>query len=215
MMMTTANAPGVKLSRSLGFAQAPRRAAARMSSAAELPARVKSAVSIPRARKIIGRSSGAQASKTTPVAAFVMEDSQMMVFTERMQKNSYLWFQAELEEEPPIEHFVSADCVYTDKMNGWVFPGRDAIKQRMKDFNRAYPDFELSMLDVMVNVEGKSAACHWAGTGTNLGPVGGAAPTGMRSRFSGVHLFTFDSDANILDVLVYREIALEEEKFTY
>ncbi|GMH42533.1 hypothetical protein BSKO_10452 [Bryopsis sp. KO-2023] len=185
----------------------------RMASSADLRPVKSKAISIPRERKIIGRSSEVQASRL-PVAAAVATEPEI-AFTELMQRNSYLWFEAELQEDPPLDDFVSPRCVFTDKMNGWVFRGRDAIKERMADFNRAYPDFELSLLDVMLNVDGKSAACHWAGTGTNLGPVGKTGPSGSRSRFSGVHLFTFDSNANIIDVLAYREIASEEQKFSY
>lgn len=133
----------------------------------------------------------------------------------RMEKTAQMWFEAELEECPPIDQIVAPNCIFTDKMNGWVFRGREAIRDRMIDFNRAFPDFELSVLDVMVNNQGKTAACHWAGTGTNLGSIAGQEPTGMRSRFSGVHLFTFGPDGRIIDAIAYKERASEEQNFVY
>lgn len=132
-----------------------------------------------------------------------------------MEKAAQKWFEAELEEDPPIDDIVADDCIFTDKMNGWVFRGRDAIKQRMVDFNTAYPDFELSVLDVMLNAKGRSAACLWAGTGTNLGPIGDTGPTGVRNRQSGVHVFTFGDDGNIINVVAFREKITEEQKFIY
>lgn len=137
------------------------------------------------------------------------------VVESQMERTAQKWFEAELEDNPPIDHIVAPSCIFTDKLNGWVFRGREAIKERMIDFNRAFPDFELSVLDIMVNNQGRTAACHWAGTGTNLGCIADQEPTGVRSRFSGVHLFTFSPDGKIIDVIAYKERASEEQKFEY
>lgn len=136
-------------------------------------------------------------------------------FSEKMEKAAQLWFDAETQERPQIENIVHSDCIFTDKMNGWAFRGWDDIRKRMTDFNSAYPDFELSVLDIMTNSARKSAACHWAGTGTNLGCIAECGPTGVRCRLSGVHLFTFNEDGIIIDVLAYREKLEEECKFIY
>jgi steroid delta-isomerase-like uncharacterized protein len=68
--------------------------------------------------------------------------------------------------------------------------GRDAFKQGMVEWFRAFPDLEVRVDDLVIDTEQSKVAIRWSAEGTHRERFLGAAPTGRKIRFRGIEILT-------------------------
>jgi len=90
--------------------------------------------------------------------------------------------------------------------------GIDAFKELVTGRRTMYPDFNVTVEEIIVKDD--KIVARWTVTGTNTGPMGDLPPTGKKVRFSGVTIFrvvngkfvekwTYCNDAAVLRQLGY------------
>ena len=85
-----------------------------------------------------------------------------------------------------VNELFSAESIY----HGANFPelrGREARRQYFASLRRAFPDFHLTVDELIA--EGDKVALGWSFSGTHRGEWWGVAPTGKTVSFSGTSIF--------------------------
>ncbi|HVX11463.1 MAG TPA: ester cyclase [Pirellulales bacterium] len=85
-----------------------------------------------------------------------------------------------------LDELVSPDYYDHHPLPG-TSPDIDGLKQRFAVRQQAFPDFRATILDLVS--EGDKVALIMSGTGTHLGELMGAPPTGKQFTISEMHLF--------------------------
>jgi predicted ester cyclase len=93
-----------------------------------------------------------------------------------------------------VDELPAPDFVDHDPLPG-LPPDREGVKQVVRLFRNAFPDFEVEVLHTIV--EGDRAVDHIASTGTHLGGFMGVEPTGTRIRTSAIVLSLLDDHGRI------------------
>jgi steroid delta-isomerase-like uncharacterized protein len=83
-----------------------------------------------------------------------------------------------------IDEVCTADCVLHDPTG--PIQGREALKQFIGMYLGAFPDFHISIEDVVA--EGDKVAVRHTTTATHQGELMGIPPTGKRVAVSGIHI---------------------------
>jgi steroid delta-isomerase-like uncharacterized protein len=83
-----------------------------------------------------------------------------------------------------IDEVCTADCVLHDPTG--PIQGREAVKQFIGMYLGAFPDFQITIEDMIA--EGDKVAVRHTTTATHLGELMGIPPTGKRVTVSGIHI---------------------------
>jgi len=86
--------------------------------------------------------------------------------------------------------------------------GRAAVEQTAREFMTAFPDMNITLVEV--RQAGDTIEFHWRWTGTNTGPGG----TGSRVDLTGYEQWTFDSNDLILESLGHLDEAEYQRQLT-
>ncbi len=89
--------------------------------------------------------------------------------------------------------FYSPD--YVDANTGK--PGTDNVTASLTTFAKAFPDGQLTIVDIVA--EGDKVAVHTTFTGTNSGPFATLPATGKPVKFEGVDFYTFKDGKIVSD----------------
>ncbi|KAL4435448.1 hypothetical protein ABPG77_006210 [Micractinium sp. CCAP 211/92] len=108
---------------------------------------------------------------------------------------------------------MSQNVVWSDRV--WCscdLVGLKKVRRVHQELFAAYPDFTLHTEELLAREDSNTAALHFTARGTCFGEWRGFPPSGRRSTFSGVSLFTFDPERNdvIKQVVTYRQPSQEE-----
>ncbi len=141
-----------------------------------------------------------------------------------------------------LDEICSNDVVYCDSV--WLpspLKGRPRLSRYLNDLQHAYPDVLVQLVCigccvyvlVCVGVQhtttdtplcaqhsisccddGETVMAHWTIRGSNLRDYGGGEATGRSSAWSGVSVFRFDTQGDMItSIRVYREPTEEERAF--
>ncbi len=77
--------------------------------------------------------------------------------------------------------YVLHNCAFPEDI-----VGLDALKNMVKFYRTAYPDFHMVGDEMILKVD--NIVFRWTMTGTNTGPRGDLLPTGKKMRISGVNI---------------------------
>jgi steroid delta-isomerase-like uncharacterized protein len=85
-----------------------------------------------------------------------------------------------------VDEAYTEDLVMHHVPSGEDYEGIEAFKQWIREFRQSFPDFEVSVDDVIVGEE--KFVTQWTGRGTHRGPLPGvtAEPTNEAVTFEGV-----------------------------
>lgn len=94
-----------------------------------------------------------------------------------------------------LDHLTTDDYV-------WHGPGKDlvgvhAAKRNIAMYVEAFPDLELSIVELIA--EEDRVVAKWRGEGTNTGELAGMPPTGNRSIVNGILICRFAEDGRIAE----------------
>ena len=84
-----------------------------------------------------------------------------------------------------VEQFCAADWVCHPSLPGMP-PGLDGMKKAMSVENKAFPDMQVKLEDILA--EGDKVACRWTATATHKGEFMGMPPTNKQVTITGVHI---------------------------
>jgi len=85
-----------------------------------------------------------------------------------------------------FDEVLSPECVRHHVDMDMDFKGAEAIKQYAASVRVSFPDFKVS-LDELIIAENHSIG-RWTVTGTNTGPIGDSPPTGQKVKYSGIEV---------------------------
>jgi steroid delta-isomerase-like uncharacterized protein len=96
-----------------------------------------------------------------------------------------------------LDQFVDADFVRTaPASSNSTAVGIDSLKSVINGFRTAFPDFKVTIDDVIYGAN--STSISWTVTGTNTGPMG-MPPTGKSIEISGVSISTYKNGKAIAE----------------
>ena len=84
-----------------------------------------------------------------------------------------------------VEQFYATDWVCHPSPPGMP-PGLDGMKQSALLTNKAFPDMQAKLEDMLA--EGDKIACRWTATGTHEGEFMGVPPTNKPVTITGIHI---------------------------
>lgn len=70
-------------------------------------------------------------------------------------------------------------------------PGIDGFVQSFENFKKAFPDYKITVKEIILNSADGKAGIHINITGTNTGEMMGMQPTGKKVDFDGLDLLVF------------------------
>jgi steroid delta-isomerase-like uncharacterized protein len=83
--------------------------------------------------------------------------------------------------------------------------GRAAIRERAATLLRAFPDFRLERVELLV--DGDRHADRWVMTGTHRGPLYGIEPTGRSVRIEGATFTRMNADGLVAEDIHFTDLA--------
>ena len=93
---------------------------------------------------------------------------------------SEIWNQG---DESAIDKFISVNTVGNDPQFG---TGRESFRKKWREWQRAFPDINFRIDDVIV--EGNKVVTRWHLTGTQSGPLEGMPPSNKKVAVDGVSI---------------------------
>jgi steroid delta-isomerase-like uncharacterized protein len=103
----------------------------------------------------------------------------------------------------------AADAKVVDPFYPEPLSGRDAIRQDLADFQRAFPDAKIAIVTKLV--DGERVAAEWEMAGTHTGPLatpdGEIAPTNRRFELRGCDFARANSAGQIVEERRYYDVA--------
>ena len=93
---------------------------------------------------------------------------------------SEIWNQG---DESAIDKFISVNTVGNDPQFG---TGRESFRKKWREWQRAFPDINFRIDDVIV--EGNKVVTRWHLTGTQSGPLEGMPPSNKKVAVYGVSI---------------------------
>ncbi len=107
------------------------------------------------------------------------------------------WFEA-LWSQPNLA--TADDIVAADYAPDWIqIPktGPEQVKHEVNYFRSVFPDLQYKIIDAVAQAD--KVWVRYQGTGTQKGNAWGFAPTNKQVTFSGVTIFTINSEGKIAD----------------
>ena len=101
-----------------------------------------------------------------------------------------------------IEQFYATDWVCRPWPPGMP-PGLEGMKQGMKLENKAFPDMQAKLEDMIA--EGDKIACRWTATGTHKGEFMGIPATNKQVTVTGIHIDRI-ADGKIVETWNYSDM---------
>jgi len=101
-----------------------------------------------------------------------------------------------------IEQFFATDWVCHPSLPGMP-PGLEGMKQSHTLTNRAFPDMQAKLEDMLA--EGDKIACRWTATGTHKGEFMGMPATNKQVTITGIHIDRI-ADGKIVETWNYSDM---------
>jgi steroid delta-isomerase-like uncharacterized protein len=111
-----------------------------------------------------------------------------------------------------IDEVLSPECVRHHVDMNMDFNGIEAIKQYVASIRVSFPDFNVT-LDELIVAENHSIG-RWTVTGTNTGPMGDSPPTGNKVKYSGVEVSRI-VDEKVVESWIYFNQAAQLTQLGY
>jgi steroid delta-isomerase-like uncharacterized protein len=90
---------------------------------------------------------------------------------------------------PVADELFAPTYVHHDSSTPDVGRGPEGEKKRATLYRNAFPDFRLTIEDLVA--EGETVVARWSGRGTHKGELNGIAPTGKQINITGVSIARF------------------------
>ena len=90
---------------------------------------------------------------------------------------------------PVADELFAQNYVHHDGSTPDVGRGPEGEKKRATLYRNAFPDFRLTIEDLVA--EGETVVARWSGRGTHKGELNGIAPTGKQINITGVSIARF------------------------
>jgi steroid delta-isomerase-like uncharacterized protein len=90
---------------------------------------------------------------------------------------------------PVADELFAQNYVHHDSSTPDVGRGPEGEKKRATLYRNAFPDFRLTIEDLVA--EGETVVARWSGRGTHKGELNGIAPTGKQINITGVSIARF------------------------
>jgi steroid delta-isomerase-like uncharacterized protein len=92
-----------------------------------------------------------------------------------------VWMQGNLAA---VDQLFAPDYIMHNPRVTWVVLGHKSVKDTVTEMRTAFPDFSLSVEDVIA--EGEKVMTRYTWRGTQQGPFLGIAPTGKQATVTGI-----------------------------
>lgn len=90
---------------------------------------------------------------------------------------------------PVADELFAQNYVHHDSSTPDVGRGPEGERKRATLYRNAFPDFRLTIEDLVA--EGETVVARWSGRGTHKGELNGIAPTGKQINITGVSIARF------------------------
>jgi steroid delta-isomerase-like uncharacterized protein len=90
---------------------------------------------------------------------------------------------------PVADELYAQNYIHHDSSTPDVGRGPEGEKKRATLYRNAFPDFRLTIEDLVA--EGETVVARWSGRGTHKGELNGIAPTGKQINITGVSIARF------------------------
>ena len=90
---------------------------------------------------------------------------------------------------PVADELYAQNYIHHDSSTPDVGRGPEGEKKRATLYRNAFPDFRLTIEDLVA--EGETVVARWSGRGTHKGELNGIAPTGKQITISGISIGRF------------------------
>jgi steroid delta-isomerase-like uncharacterized protein len=124
-----------------------------------------------------------------------MTTPELLAHTTRINDATYAAWNA--HDADAVVSIFAEDAVMREPNTGTEHRGRAAIRDRAVMLLRAFPDFRLDR--VVLLIDGHRHADRWVMSGTHLGELFGLAPTGRRVRIEGATFTTLNGEGLVIE----------------
>jgi steroid delta-isomerase-like uncharacterized protein len=111
-----------------------------------------------------------------------------------------------------FDEVLSSECVRHHVDMNMDLKGAEAIKQYAASIRAGFPDFNVT-LDELIIAENHTIG-RWTVTGTNTGPMGDSPPTGNKVKYSGVEVSRI-VDEKVVESWIYFNQAAQLTQLGY
>lgn len=124
-----------------------------------------------------------------------MTMAELHAHTTRINDATYAAWNA--HDADAVVSIFAEDAVMREPNSGIEHRGRTAIRDRAVMLLRAFPDFRLEKIVLLI--DGYRHADRWVMTGTHLGELFGLPPTGRKVRVEGSTFTTLNEDGLVIE----------------
>lgn len=124
-----------------------------------------------------------------------MTTAELHAHTARINDATYAAWNA--HDADAVVSIFAEDAVMREPNSGIEHRGRTAIRDRAVMLLRAFPDFRLDR--VVLLIDGHRHADRWVMSGTHLGELSGIPPTGRKVRIEGCTFTTLDEAGLVIE----------------
>lgn len=124
-----------------------------------------------------------------------MTTAELHAHTTRINDATYAAWNA--HDADAVVSIFAENAVMREPNSGIEHRGRTAIRDRAVMLMRAFPDFRLDKIVLLI--DGHRHADRWVMTGTHLGELFGIPPTGRKVRIEGSTFTTLDAAGLVIE----------------
>lgn len=124
-----------------------------------------------------------------------MNTAELHAHTARINDLTYAAWNA--HDADAVVSIFAEDAVMREPNSGIEYRGRAAIRDRAVMLMRAFPDFRLEK--VVLLIDGHRHADRWVMTGTHLGELFGLPATGRKVRIEGSTFTTLNAEGLVIE----------------
>jgi len=124
-----------------------------------------------------------------------MTTAELHAHTTRINDATYAAWNA--HDADAVVSIFAEHAVMREPNSGIEHRGRTAIRDRAVMLMRAFPDFRLEKIVLLI--DGHRHADRWVMTGTHLGELFGIPPTGRKIRIEGSTFTTLDAAGLVIE----------------